>query len=218
MIFRTKSLTAAMLAVAAALTSHAAFLTNATGIASPAETIDFSEVTISPDGTPLTDQFASFGATFQGMFYNTIPISEGLVSMPLAENVDFSDPPVINFTFSILFSELQTDAAFNLITVGSDQATIEAFLGADLVDSGPAVTNAAGDMFYGFSGATAFDRIQITITNDDPAAFDGEAGIDNLQLGKHTVAVPGVPDGGSTAALLGLAAGAVALGARRLKK
>ena len=84
---------------------------NNTGIASPTQTITFSELSFAT-GTPITNQFSSFGATFSpSLFYNVQP---AFFPTPSLANFDLAGN--INNPVTITFSHPVTSAAFAMQT------------------------------------------------------------------------------------------------------
>jgi hypothetical protein len=149
---------------------------SATGLTSPTETIDFTEVPLA-DGTALTNQFAAYGVTFSNLWYSTVYDFGTSIVAPEAANFSIGCPCVN--PYSIFFSTPQTDVAFGLVTNSGDNTTITALLGGSVVDSFTATTDLSGN-FFGFTGLSGgFDQIQLS-TQDN---VDGAAVIDTIELG-----------------------------------
>jgi hypothetical protein len=186
----------------ASLTASAASIINNTGIASPAQTITFSEFVFATD-TPITNQFAGLGVTFSpSMYYNTQP---NFFPTDFLANFSFGGDPTHN-PVSILFAQDQTAAAFAMQT-NPGTSTFEAFLNGVFLESFsaattlsflPDLTNASN--YYGFTGIV-FDEIRVT---SGTTFFQ----IDNLQLSSS------VPEAG-TLALLGFALAGLGFSRRR---
>jgi hypothetical protein len=135
---------------------------SATGLASPAETIDFSEIALAPN-TVLTTQYSSLGISFSPNVYYDAEVSFGFTNdisnFTYATEPAFVDPVVFSF------SSPQTSAAFQMVADDTPY-TIEAFLGGTggtLVDSfvDPSIGGNTPGLFYGFTGET-FDTIEIS--------------------------------------------------------
>jgi hypothetical protein len=139
-----------------------------TGLASPAVTITFTEFGI-PDGTAVTNQYASLGIIFSSGMYQT----SGAV-------VNFLGP-LVTSPFSIYFTSPQSSAAVNLVT-NTGTSSFSALLGGAPVDSFSASTGAQA--YYGFTGES-FDEIQIT-----PGGLYNVGVLVNVQLGSEPVPEP----------------------------
>jgi hypothetical protein len=196
----------ALVLLATAASSQAAFISSPTGIITT-NTITFDEVVI-PNGSALTNQYAAYGVNFQGMYYNTQPITFGGVSAPVAENFN----PISN-PFSILFTNAQSQADFNFITNDGEITLFEAYLGGVLQDSGSVATGIADTNYYGFSGVT-FDEIRISVSNN----VNGAAALDNIQFNAEGGGTHNTPDTGSTLAMFGLGLTGLSAVRRKLKR
>jgi hypothetical protein len=190
---------AAISLFAGATVASAAPITNATGIASPAVTILFSEFGLAAD-TVITNQYSSLGVTFSPNVYQNpqgFPGPNVDLGPNSASNFSFSGGPIVS-PFSIFFNTDQTQAAFAMIT-NANTSTFGAYLNSVLVESFSIATGPANpNNFYGFSGIL-FDEIRVTVGGDGNAIFD------NLQIGS-------VPEP-TTILLMGL--GLAALARRR---
>lgn len=165
------------------LAAHAQFFQNSTGIESPATTIRFSEVVL-PQGTAVTDQYAAFGVTFTGLFYNTTPFTMANQEPPQLNNFPAEGSPA--GPFSIFFATEQNSAAFALNT-NAGRSRFRALNNGTVVFSSSAFVDLyRTDNYYGFTGIT-FDQIIV-----EPGGVNGAAVFDNLQLG--TVAQVVMPE------------------------
>jgi hypothetical protein len=165
--------------------AQAVSLNNSTGISNPATTITFSEVPLAQD-TPLTNQYASLGVSFSGLYYHpSFTGSIPNISPPSAGNFISGFTGVIN-PFTISFSQIQSRAAFALATGTNPSTTFEALLNNTVVDSFTAATDEQNTSnFYGFTGVN-FDTIRINTTGVNGSL----ALIDNIQFGSAATAVP----------------------------
>ncbi|MGD0499558.1 MAG: PEP-CTERM sorting domain-containing protein [Bryobacteraceae bacterium] len=149
-----------------------------TGLASPALTINFTELGI-PQNSALTDQYASLGVTFSaGMYQGDSD----------AQNFPAGPNPVITAPFAIYFTSVQSSAALRFVS-NPGTSTFAALLDAAPVDS--FATSTGAPAYYGFTGES-FDEIQITPGGVGSAAF-----VIDIQLGSSPVPEP------SACALLG---------------
>ena len=164
----------------ASATAQAQFFVNTFGLASPVQTVTFSELTFA-QGTTITNQYAAFGVSLSpGIFYN----SQGPVAFPgitgdyLGNNVQGLVNP-----FSILFGTVQSDAAFGAAT-NPTTTLFEALLAGNIVASGTSATDfSSANAYYGFSGVN-FDEIRMTVGGDQQML------IDNVQMGSAATVVP----------------------------
>lgn len=177
------------------------------GLVIPAQTITFSEF-VFPDGTVITNQYASLGVTFSpNLFYNPEVISVPNQSAPTLGN--FPGGLTRNLSvapFSILFPADQTRAAFSMIT-GPGNSTFEALFNSIFVESFVAPTDTTSSInFFGFMGIT-FDEIRIT-----PGGINNAMLLDNLQTG---LAAPSAVPEPASFVLLGIGLAALGIGRRR---
>ena len=179
--------------------AQATSLNNSTGILNPATTITFSEIPLA-DSTPLINQYSSLGVTFTNLFYSTANYSFPNIKSPQATNFP-SSANIISNPFLISFSQLQSQAAFSIVT-NPGSSNFEALLNNTVVDSFTSATDTSNaNNFYGFTGVT-FDAIRISAGGSNQAAA-----IDNIQFNSAvtSTAVPepftiiGTLIGGTTA-------------------
>jgi PEP-CTERM motif len=182
---------------------------SATGLPSPAETIDFSEIVL-PADTAVTSQYSSLGVTFSpSVYYNpevpygTFTNDVGNFTYPTEPN--FTDPVTINFT------SVQTAADFQM-AADTTPYQFQAYLGGTLVDSftDTAVSPSSG-LYYGFSGES-FDSIVIT----QEGAGEPYWLIDNIQLSNLSAAT--VPEPSPVVLMLAGFVGIGLFGLRRRKQ
>ena len=161
-----------------------------TGLPDPQTTITFDGLNL-PDYTPITNQFAASGVTFQNFGYGNGDEGElgsiGFSGQDLysGDPFNFPGPAVISFSAPV------TAAAFAIIDQ-YDTFTFNAYLGGTggtLVDTfSETIPGYPGQGFVGFQNET-FDTIQITSVSN--SAF----GIDSLQIGS-------VPEPGTMALMV----------------
>jgi len=203
-IFATAAIASVMAAaLAASGAAYATFFTNATGLASPAEVVDFTSFGLT-DNQVVTNQAASFGVTFSPfVYYNP---QGGFFPNGRVGNFTFPTEPAFVNPVTLQFSGPLTSAAFQM-AADATPYTFEALLGATIVGTGTSTVDSTGQ-FFGFTGIN-FDRIEI---------IQGGVGggpywlIGNLEFGQSLVRV--VPEPGSIA-LLSLALVALGFGLRR---
>jgi hypothetical protein len=182
--------------------------TGSTGLASPDQTITFSEVAV-PVGQSIGSSYAAFGVTFQNLFqndYGSFPnVSGNSAGNFVAQPVCLTEC----HPFEIDFTKPVTDAVFAMITNASTTpSTFQSFLGATPVETLIVFTGfTSATDFYGFTGSL-FDRILVT----PETAVDGAAVIDNLEFNVATPLPAALPLFASGVGLIGL------LAARRRKQ
>jgi hypothetical protein len=180
--------------------AHATFINDAaTGLASPASTINFTSPALAAD-TVVTNQFA--GVTFSPNVFFSPQSGFGITPNTLG-NFTFPTQPAFVNPVTLTFSTALTGAAFQM-AADVTPYSFTALLGGTTVDSGSAtVTGVAG--FFGFTGDT-FDQLVITETGAGGGPYWL---IGNLELGASAVPEPG------TLALFGLGLTALGLLRRR---
>ena len=177
--------TAVALVAAQAAQAAPSFFANATGIPTLKTTVTFSEVPLA-NGATLTNEYAAYGITFIGAYYDPQP---GYFPTPSVGNFSFSQN-MQSATIEFDFSKIQTGIAFQLVT-NPGASIFAAYLGATLVATGTSFTNSAKPVpFYGFTGGS-FDRVILTASR---AALL----LDNLQLS----VAGGVPEPASWALMI----------------
>ena len=145
---------------------------SATGINSPATTITFDEVVL-PQGTAVTNQFAASGVSFSPQMYYSPQTGFPNINGNDVGNWWGSSP--LQFSVTLAFTNLQTEAAFALVSNGTNY-TFTALLSGSTVDSfSTSVGYSSANNFYGFSGIS-FDSIKLTSNDGDYFL------IDNVQL------------------------------------
>lgn len=192
-LLRSAPVLAALVLLTLAPSAGADTLTNNTGLTAPGATITFSEVVLPPE-TPVTNQFAAFGATFApNLFYNTQPLF-----FPTESLANFDSFGNTNNPASILFTQDVTAAAVAVQT-NTGTTTFTALLNGSVVETFTAPTTLSllpdtsqASNFYGFTNIT-FNELQIL---SDTGFFQ----IDNLQFTAPTAGA--IPEPG-TLALLG---------------
>jgi len=152
--------------------AHATFFNNSTGLASPTQTVDFSEHTFADD-TPITTQFSDVGLTFAPNLYYENTFAPGVPNSTAPDLTNFipSNGSGLTNPFSIFFSSPVTSAALVLGT-NPNTTMFTAFLGGVMVDSGSAPSSLGNpNDFYGFTGVT-FDQITVSVGGDGFAVLD----------------------------------------------
>ena len=197
---RYSALLAAM-AILLSMTSPApaavTFFTNGTGLESPATVISFSEGSLA-NGTPVTNQFSSYGVGFVNAWLDT---TYTYTPTPSLTSFDFASCTC--YDLEILFTTPMDSAAWQLVT-NAGLTMIEAYLGGSLVGSTSVATSTVSPIpYYGFTGGLV-DRIVLR------APVNQAALIDNLQLNGAAVPEP------ATWAMMLLGFGAVGFAMRRL--
>lgn len=129
------------------------------GLASPAETIDFSEIPLAPN-SPVTNQYAAFGITFSpNVYYN--PQGGTAFGLPANDvgNFTFPTEPAFVNPVTIDFSTMQNGAAL-MMAANDTPYMFVALDGGVPVDAFIANSVGVPGLFYGFSGE-AFNQIEI---------------------------------------------------------
>jgi len=171
---------------------------NATGLASPATTLDFDEW--GADGVTITDQYIS-----QGVVFTSTP--GGPVQTLYSDIFPGMDLYALNQAgdFEIQFQGTVDEAAFAFLT-NPGTSTFTALRNGSIIDSFSAYTEYVGAAdYFGFSNFT-FDTIRVSA-----GGTNGAFRLDNLQFGAVTSEVPEP----GTLALVGLLLAGVGLGMRR---
>lgn len=173
------------------------------GLANPAVSLDFTEVALT-NGTVLDDQYAAFGVTFDGLFYNGCPTC--VTARPGGTKPDitnFQDISAYTPLTTVRLSSLSSDISFAWAS-SSGQFAITALRDGDLVESFDVTVADQSDwQTYGFS-EILFDEVRIS-TPDLLL-------LDNLRFNTAPLAHTPLPN---TLALLCGALAALAFGLRR---
>ena len=179
MAFRASArtiLAASVIGLAGIATTGSAQAVNgaASGLASPTNTITFSELVL-PSGTPLLATYAGFGVTFSNMFYDPEPGNPFLT--PAAGNFGPASLgyPIFN-PIEIMFNAPVSGAVFNMAANGAPPSSFTAFLGATSVASFTSSVPLTTTPWYGFDGVV-FDRIEIV-----PGGVNNAAQFDNIEF------------------------------------
>jgi hypothetical protein len=193
--FRTLAVAAVFAATFSAANASVVYA-NA-GLGTSSTTLTFDEVVLS-SGTAVTNQYAAFGVTFNGAYFNS-----QVTSFPPATSGNLlGNFSPVNSVWSILFSSVASEAAFGIAT-NPNTTTVEALLNGVVVGSVSAATDFDGTDFFQVSGLS-FNEIRLSTSGDNLAL------IDNLQFSNAN----NIPEPGSLA-LIGL--GLIGLVARRRK-
>jgi hypothetical protein len=161
------------------------------GFGSAGTTLTFDEVVLA-SGTAMTNQYAAYGVTFNGAYYN----SQTAFFAPATQGAQLGNFSPVNNPWSILFTNDVESAAFGMAT-NPNTTTVEALLNGVVVGLANAATDFDGTDFFQITGLV-FDEIRISTSGDHLNL------VDNLQF----TAANSVPEPGSLAlvslALLGL--------------
>ena len=154
--------------IVSSLQSHAEFIrsTDANGAGlHTATTYGFTEAGLTGDEV-VTNQYA--GVIFAPNLHQSQQRCDSF-------NSNMTFPCLANFSgfvagvttpWEMIFSEVQSQAGFHLITNSGNTTLFEAYLGTNLVESISVATDLSSlDNFYGFKGIS-FDRIQVTTSGD----------------------------------------------------
>jgi hypothetical protein len=191
--------------------ASAGFFTNATGLASPAETVDFTAFGLA-DNSVVTNQAASFGVTFSPfVYYNP---QGGFFPNGRVGNFTFPTEPAFVNPVTLNLSGPITAAAFEM-AADVTPYTFEALLGGSLVDSATVTAGATGQ-FFGFTGET-FDAIEIMQAGAGGGPYWL---VGNLQFGQSLIGPPVISTPEPfTLSLFGVGlAGAIAVRRRKAAK
>ena len=136
---------------------------SATGLASPAQTITFSEINL-PTDTAVTTQYSSLGVSFSPNVYYDPQLGFGFTND--IGNFTFPTQPAVVNPLVMSFSSPESAVAFQM-TADSTPFLFQAFLGGtsgSLVASFPG-SDVSSTAFYGFLNDD-FDTIEITQEGD----------------------------------------------------
>ena len=183
MNFRTLLLGAAVLGLPNVLPGSAAQATPyqaPTGLAAPGQTIAFDEFGL-PEGTAVTNQYASLGVSFAGVF-NTSAFDGAFPNISGSELADFNGSCPCGPAVTISFAAPVTDAVFAFVS-NTGNSTFTSYLGGTMVESASLGTGYDGQ-FAGFTNSR-FDSIVVTAGGSNGAGL-----IDNLEFNAASTAVP----------------------------
>lgn len=172
---------ASLLSALLALPSQATPILQGASLANPDQHIDFSEIALAGSSI-LTDQYASLGVGFTGLYYNGCPTCIGIPTKADIGNFRNSETDVFNPEASLLFLQ-DADAATFRFAADFASFQVAAYLDGQLVESFDLDGRRWGT--YGFSGIL-FDEIRISTSDPDVGAFL----IDNLAFSQSPNAVP----------------------------
>jgi hypothetical protein len=148
-------------------TTHADRLISDIGLPNAPVIITFDELGTLPQGTAITNQFASFGVAFPSpMYLNTQGPVTGIpgITGSYVGNFNGSIPPSDPFSIIFTFATPQAEAAFGLAT-NPGTTTLTAYLNGVYVDSFSLSTtyDNPATAFVGFTGIL-FNEIAVTTT------------------------------------------------------
>jgi hypothetical protein len=175
--------------------SAAPILNSATGLASPANTVTFTELTIADD-TLLTNEYTPLGIkSFSGLYQVNVPFQlNPNIGPGIANNV--AVPTAVFDDFSFMFTGPQSAAAFALAQTTGNSTTVSAYLNNFLVESliarpDPLLSEGLDDPnnFFGFEGIV-FDEIRLSTSN---VGGSTGRGIDNIKFNPAQVLPDSVP-------------------------
>jgi hypothetical protein len=152
------------------------FLTNATGLTNPVQTIDFTEIVLG-NNSELTTQYHTEGVTFSGTTYNPVP-GQTYPNIAPPNFGNFQAGVRATNPFSIRFNAPQNRAAFALVSE-TGFTTFTALLNGAVVATAsdvPTSNNSNTTNFYGFQNIT-FDEIRMSVSSSNQACL-----IDQLQF------------------------------------
>ena len=170
-----------------AVTAQAASISGgSSGLASPAQTITFDEILLTPNSS-VTNEYSSLGVTFSPNLYYSPQTGFPNITGNTLGNFDWNNNSATQIDqFSLNFLATQSSVAFNMVS-NATMWTFEALLGNSVVESFSAgVGNGYSQPnydanFFGFTGIS-FD--QIRLTGNDYVL------IDNLQMSNLISPVP----------------------------
>jgi PEP-CTERM motif len=176
------SLTALLIAAASPLQAQLVPIANTTGLASPASTVTFSELSFA-QGSAITNEFSAYGVTFSpALYYDT----QGPSSFPGITGDYLGNFLPITNPFSIYFTSPVSAAAFGLAT-NPAVTSFTALLGGVVQGTFASPTSFDGSTpwYFGFqaTGSETFDEIQVNVSSQLGL-------IDNIQTAESTVPEP----------------------------
>lgn len=161
----------------------AASIVGGPGVASPTNTVTFSEVVL-PSGTALTNQYGSLGINFTGLYYDPCPSC--VTTLPTGAKPDAGNfitfdggSPSVSFNFA----GAATAFSFSFASDGAIY-TLGAYLSNSVVES----FSFAGSNWqtYGFTGSL-FDEVRLTYA---VTPFVSEFLVDDLKWTATTAPIP----------------------------
>ena len=179
-----RALATLTLAGAMCTAAQASFITNASGLASPHQTVDFESVAL-VQNSPVTTEFLSLGVSFGNAFGNPDP-TPGYANISGNRIGNFQGGIGNQGTLVLNFGAVQSSVAFALVTAAGGVSTFRAYIQDALVEEATANTTFDNlNNFFGFEGIR-FDRVTLSV-----ASFDRALMIDNLQTIGAAVPVSG---------------------------
>jgi hypothetical protein len=163
------------------------------GLASPANTVTFTELTIADD-TLLTNEYTALGIkSFSGLYQVNVPFElYPNIGPGIANNVAID----VFDNFSFMFTGPQSAAAFALAQTTGNSTTVSAYLNNNFVESllaqpDPLLGEGLEDPnnFFGFEGIV-FDEIRLSTSS--VGGFTGRA-IDNIKFNPAQAPPASVP-------------------------
>jgi PEP-CTERM motif-containing protein len=165
---------------------------SSTGLTAPSVVLNFSEVVL-PTGTSVTNQYAQYGVTFSGLYYNPQQVTVNpTIVPPELGNFPYPAYPSPTTPFNIYFTNPVSAAVFamyaNRVSGGTiGQQGVSAFtalLNGVVQESFSAQNSQNRTDFYGFTNII-FDQITIA-----PGGYKSAALIDGLQFNPIPVPEP----------------------------